>query len=61
MSPERNLKQHVQANYFQELPNQFNQTNFIPTVGVYSSVEFSQSGNNAVSQWSVSLQGGISF
>lgn len=46
---------------FSRVAYQFNQTNFIPTIGLYSSVEFSQSGNNAISQWSVSLQGGISF
>ena len=40
---------------------QWNETNLIPTLGLYTSTEFSQSGNNAISQWSVSLQGGISF
>ncbi len=46
---------------FSRIAYQFKETDLIPTIGVYSSVEFSQSGNNAVSQWSVSLQGGISF
>jgi len=46
---------------FSRVAYQFNQTNFIPIIGLYSSVELSQSGNNALSQWSISLQGGISF
>lgn len=46
---------------FSRVAYQWNQTNLIPTLGVYSSVEFSQSGNNAISQWSVALHGGISF
>ena len=46
---------------FSRVAYQWNETDFIPTIGAYSSVEFSQSGNSAVSQWSVALQGGISF
>ena len=46
---------------FSRVAYQFNETNLIPTLGFYSSVEFSQSGNSAISQWSVSLEGGISF
>jgi hypothetical protein len=40
---------------------QWKETNLIPTLGLYTSTEFSQSGTSALSQWSVSLQGGISF
>ena len=46
---------------FSRIAYQWKDTNLIPTIGAYSSVEFSQSGNSAVSQWSVALQGGISF
>jgi len=40
---------------------QWKDTNLVPTLGLYASSEFSQSGNTAISQWGIALHGGISF
>ena len=46
---------------FGQVAYRWNDSDYVPTLAVQGSGEFSTSGNNALNQWSVGVRGGFSF